>query len=124
MFIEYAVRQLNKKGEELCGDNIEITKSPSSKIFVLSDGLGSGVKASILSTLTKKIAATMLMHGMPIEEVVETIISTLPVCKVRNIAYSTFSILQIFDDFEAKLVEFDTPDTLLFHNNEFVDYSY
>ncbi len=55
MFIEYAVRQLNKKGEELCGDNIEIAKSPSSKIFVLSDGLGSGVKASILSTMTKKL---------------------------------------------------------------------
>jgi len=66
----------------------------------------------------------MLSHGMPIEEVVETLISTLPVCKVRNIAYSTFSILQIFDDFDAKLVEFDNPDILLFHNNEFVDYSY
>lgn len=124
MFLEYAVRQLNKKGEELCGDNIEIAKSPSSRIFVLSDGLGSGVKANILSTLTKKIAATMLMHEMPIEEVVETLISTLPVCKVRNIAYSTFSILQIFDNFEAKLVEFDNPDTLFFHNNEFIDYSY
>jgi hypothetical protein len=122
MFIEYAVRQLNKKGEELCGDNIEIAKSPQSKIFVLSDGLGSGVKANILSTMTKKIAATMLLHEMPIEEVVETLISTLPVCKVRNIAYSTFSILQVFNDFEAKLVEFDNPDVLLYRNRKITDY--
>lgn len=101
--------QLNKKGEELCGDSIEIVHAAGSSIIVLADGLGSGVKANILSRITAKTAATMLKMGGQIDDVIETMIETLPVCRLRNIAYSTFSILQIFDGGHAYLVEFDNP---------------
>jgi len=116
MFIECEIRQLNKYGEELCGDNADIIKNKDNTVIVLSDGLGSGVKANILSTLTKKIALTMLSNGMEIEEVVETIINTLPICQSRKIAYSTFSIIQVFDNNEVKLVEFDNPSAFFIHN--------
>lgn len=117
MFIECEVRQLNKHGEELCGDNYEIVKNPDNTVIVLSDGLGSGVKANILSTMTKKIASTMLLNGMEVEEVVETLVNTLPVCQIRKMAYSTFSIVQIFENNEVKLVEFDSPGAFYVHND-------
>ena len=116
MFVEIEARQLNKSGEELCGDNIEIVKNPDNTVIVLSDGLGSGVKANILSTLTKKIASTMLSNGMDIEDVVETIGNTLPTCQSRKIAYSTFTIVQISDKNEVNLVEFDNPETFFIHD--------
>ncbi|NLI11845.1 SpoIIE family protein phosphatase [Pelotomaculum propionicicum] len=109
VYIDIGYSQLNKKGEELCGDTIEVLRTADSLIIVLSDGLGSGVKANILSRITAKTAATMLKMGGQIDDVIETMIETLPVCKVRNLAYSTFSILQIFDDGRAYLVEFDSP---------------
>lgn len=107
--LDVGYSQLNKKGEELCGDSIEIVHTAGSSIIVLADGLGSGVKANILSRITAKTAATMLKMGGQIDDVIETMIETLPVCRLRNIAYSTFSILQIFDDGHAYLVEFDNP---------------
>ncbi len=107
--LDIGYSQLNKKGEELCGDSIEIIRTADSSIIVLADGLGSGVKANILSRITAKTAATMLKMGGQIDDVIETMIETLPVCKLRNIAYSTFSILQVFDDGHAYLVEFDNP---------------
>lgn len=107
--LDIGCSQLNKHGEELCGDSIEIIRAADSSIIVLADGLGSGVKANILSRITAKTAATMLKMGGHIDDVIETMIETLPVCRVRNIAYSTFSILQIFDDGHAYLVEFDNP---------------
>ena len=73
-------KSINHYGEELCGDHVDIVEqNDSSKVIVLADGLGSGVKASILSTLTSKIISTMMAEGLPIEECVATIAATLPV---------------------------------------------
>jgi hypothetical protein len=116
-YLDIGYAQLNKQGEELCGDTVEIVQTPDSSIIVLADGLGSGVKANILSRITAKTAATMLKMGGDIEDVIETMIATLPVCKVRNLAYSTFSILQVFRDGRAYLAEFDNPPAYWGYND-------
>ena len=77
-------KSINHEGEELCGDHVEIIERDEDSIIVLADGLGSGVKASILSTLTSKILSTMMANDIPLEECVSTIAATLPICKVRG----------------------------------------
>jgi hypothetical protein len=118
LFVEIGKVQLNKDGEELCGDNISITRHNGSIMIVTADGLGSGVKANILSTLTVKMAATMLEKGAKIEDVIETMANTLPVCKVRQLAYSTLSILRIARDGGAYLVEYDNPPAFIGHGSQ------
>jgi hypothetical protein len=116
--LEIGQRQLNKHDEELCGDSIEVADAPESTIIVVSDGLGSGVKANILSSLTTKMAATMLIGGCTLEEVIDTLAHTLPVCEVRHLAYSTFTILQVKRDGRAYLAEYDTPAAFIGHGSE------
>ena len=118
---EVCAESLNKKGEELCGDKVEVARLGESIIVVLSDGLGSGVKANILASLTSKIIISMLREGAEIDEVVETIASTLPVCKERNVAYSTFTILQINGDGDAYVVEFDNPGIVILRKGQTVE---
>ena len=111
-------RNLNHYGEEVCGDNFQVGRTKNSKIIILSDGLGSGIKASILSILTTEIICTMIEKGIEIEEVVDTIAMTLPVCQTRGIAYSTFTIIQIFKNGKVKIVNYDNPRTLIFKKGE------
>lgn len=113
LHVEVEKCQLNKHGEELCGDSVEVEADPDSTIVVLSDGLGSGVKANILSSLTVRMAVTMLKGGLKLEEVVDTFVHTLPVCEKRQLAYSTFSILQIFNDGNVYLAEYDSPPAFI-----------
>lgn len=113
VFYEFGLRQMNKKREELCGDSVEFSTKPEWATLVLSDGLGSGVKASILSTLTTRIATRMLDEGLPLDEVVQTVSETLPICRVRKIAYSTFSMAQFFTEGHARLVAYDSPPPFL-----------
>lgn len=116
-------RSLNKYGEELCGDHVDIVEeNENTTVVVLADGLGSGVKASILSTLTSSIISTMIASSMSIENCVSTIAETLPVCSVRGVAYSTFTIIRVVNGEEAELIQYDNPQVILLRNGKSVDY--
>lgn len=118
--VDAAYKSLNKVSEILCGDKVEILHTEESSLMILADGMGSGVKANILATMTSKILGTMFLNGASLEECVETIVETLPVCQVRQVAYSTFSILQVFNSGEAYLVEFDNPGCIFIRDGKLV----
>jgi hypothetical protein len=124
LFYEWGTRQVHKYGEELCGDNIAISRQPDWVTLALSDGLGSGVKANILATLTTQIAIRMLEDNLPLGEVVQTLSETLPVCAIRKVAYSTFAIAQFFSGGYARVVEFDSPPAIVLRQRKILPVSY
>ncbi|MDE5765294.1 MAG: serine/threonine-protein phosphatase [Ruminococcus sp.] len=116
-------KSINHVGEQLCGDHVDVVEQDeNSSVIVLADGLGSGVKASILSTLTSKIISTMMASGLSVEDCVKTIAATLPICSVRGVAYSTFTIIHLINNETAELIQYDNPMVILIRDGRNYEY--
>ena len=122
LYLENGYTSLNKAHEELCGDKVEVAYNGDYTTVVLADGLGSGVKANILATLTSKILCTMVSNGIDLDECVNTIIQTLPVCKERGVAYATFSVVYMNKQGEGYLFEFDNPEAIYITGGKCADF--
>lgn len=121
--VDIGYRSINHVDEQLCGDHVDVVEQgPNSKVVVLADGLGSGVKASILSTLTSKIISTMMAEGLGLEDCVRTIIATLPVNKDHGVAYSTFTIIHIIENETAEVIQFENPEVIMIRDNKIYEY--
>lgn len=121
--VGFGIVSLNKKKEKICGDYYTIiTDSDSdSTVMVLSDGLGSGVKANILATLTAEMLSIMIARKVNIRTAVKAVADTLPVCSVRNLAYATFTVM-VAEENEICLLQYDNPDVILLRNGKNVEY--
>ena len=121
--VETGYTSINKHSETLCGDWFKVFENPGKKTIVLSDGLGSGVKANILSTLTATILGTMLSKNMPLDECIDTVATALPMCKERKLAYSTFTVLEITNG-QAYLVQYDNPSAIILREGKMLSYNF
>ena len=125
--IDYS--QLFKHGQNIGGDVYYIDRKENSNVMtvILSDGLGSGVRANVLASLTSHMASKLSLSTMDLEKSAEVIMDTLPIDSVKGISYSTFTIARIIfsDDksfIRVELAEYDNPDSLRFIGSEPVEW--
>ena len=120
MFIDIACSQKKKYNQNAYGDYFSSNRFPNMNrvVAVLSDGLGSGIKANILACMTSTMLLKFMENHSDIEKSCEIIMNSLPVCKVRGISYSTFSAIDCFENGKAKIVEEGNPDFIWIRNGE------
>jgi serine phosphatase RsbU (regulator of sigma subunit) len=119
-YIEVACDQRNYGKERICGDVFisRKVKEENRTIVVLSDGMGHGVKANVLATLTATLAVNFTMEHKEVEKIADIIMNTLPVCSERHMSYSTFTIVDIEHDGPVNILEFDNPQTIVLRDNK------
>lgn len=119
-FIEVGVLQKNHIGERICGD-VFLTrkiKEENRTVIVLSDGMGHGVKANLLATLTATMAINFTAEHKDVHKIAEIIMNTLPVCSERKISYATFTIIDIEDSGQTTIINYDNPECIIVRDNE------
>ncbi len=118
-FIEVNSQQRNHDGERICGDVFlyRYIKEEDRVIAVLSDGMGHGVKANILASLTATMAINFTREHKEVARIAEIIMNTLPVCSERKISYSTFTIIDIESSGKVNILEYDNPSTVVLRGN-------
>jgi len=118
-YIEVANDQRNYGSERICGDVFisRKVKEENRTIAVLSDGMGHGVKANVLATLTATMAVNFAMEHKAPDKIAEIIMNTLPVCSERHMSYSTFTIVDIEHNGLTTILEYDNPQTVILRDN-------
>lgn len=125
-YIEVNSQQRNHDGERICGDVFlyRYIKEEDRVIAVLSDGMGHGVKANILATLTATMALNFTREHKEVDRIAEIIMNTLPVCSERKISYSTFTIVDIESSGRTNILEYDNPSTIILRGSQIFDPSW
>ncbi len=125
-YIEVNSQQKNHDGERICGDVFlyRYIKEEERVIAVLSDGMGHGVKANILATLTSTMALNFTKEHKEVDRIAEIIMNTLPVCSDRKISYSTFTIIDIETSGRVNILEYDNPSTIILRGTQIFDPSW
>lgn len=120
LFVEIEYAQRKKQGEGICGDSFALKQvlPEQRRIAVLSDGLGSGVKANILSCMTAQMAVRFVADNKEIQETVKVIMDALPICKVRKISYATLTIVDTFLSGETQIIEMGNPPVFHIRDND------
>ena len=120
LYIDWGWYSVYHYGEEVCGDRVQVKSEKNSFLGVLADGMGSGIKANVLSTMGSTILSTMINGGETLESAVDTVIRTLPVCSERGMNYCTFSVISIDREGSASFAEFDNPQAWIIRNRQVV----
>jgi len=122
-FLDIDYARINKKTQRVGGDVFlsRKNKQEGRSVSVLSDGLGSGVKANVLATLTTTLAAGCIEGRISIERTAEVIMNSLPICSRRKISYATFTIIDIDYEGKARIIEYDNPPFLLVRKGELIE---
>lgn len=110
-FVEIECSQLIKYGQSACGDDFQWARleNEDRNIAVLSDGLGSGIKANLLANMTTTMALRFMKSNMAILQSAETIMDSLPVCEIRKISYATFTIVDMLSGGKTRIIEMGNP---------------
>ena len=122
-YIEVNSQQRNFEGERISGDVFlyKYINEEDRVITVLSDGMGHGVKANILATLTATMALNFTREHKDVDRIAEIIMNTLPVCSERKIAYSTFTIIDIESTGRTTILEYDNPSAIILRGSQVFD---
>ena len=120
VFVEMECFQLCHDGEIVCGDDFlfERLEQENRHLAVLSDGLGSGIKANLLACMTTTMALEFVRSNMDVLLSAEIIMDTLPVCEVRRISYATFSIFDLQLGGKTRVIEMDNPPFIHLRNGK------
>lgn len=123
LFIDIGSAQRQKYSEDCFGDTIYSKKIPEERriISVLSDGLGSGVKANILSSMTTRMAMKFMEDNTDLIRSSEIMMNALPICQVRKISYATFSIVDSELEGKTRIFEMDNPRYIFIRNQKLLD---
>lgn len=124
---DIGIRTCNYHGERICGDTVIFNRYEGKRhsVIVLSDGMGHGAKANVLSTLSASMLANLTHDGAPIETIAGMILGSLPVCSVRKVSYATFSLIVIdHDTHEVIISEYDNPKAILLRGRNSIPTDY
>jgi hypothetical protein len=122
-FIEVGSFLKRKAGQNADGDVFLSKKNITGGRIVtaLSDGLGSGIKANVLASLTATMLIEFVLKDIPPSRAAELIINSLPVCRDRGLSYAAFTLVDVRPDMSVHFTEYGNPPLVIVRDGRLIE---
>lgn len=119
-FIEVDHCQVRKSGQNIAGDVFLSRKTELGNrvVSVLADGLGSGVEAGVLASLTAQMALEYVTGNIATRRAAEIVMDALPICPTRRISYTAFTIVDTNMQGTTRIIEHGNPRFILIRDGD------
>jgi hypothetical protein len=121
--VEIDIEQKMPKSQVACGDVFvsKRIKEDGRTILVLSDGVGHGVKACVLASLTATMALNYATFHTKPDIAARIIMRALPKSSDGLENYATFTLIEIEADGKVKIINYDNPKTIILRGNNILN---
>jgi len=116
-FFDDLLHQHNKKGYSVCGDHCICERTPAGTIYVLCDGIGSGVYANISAIFSANHILELIRGGMSPRITCETVAASMHRAHSEDMQFAAFSVAYIQPDGQFTIYSYEAPSPVLLQNN-------
>ena len=114
--IEINYAQHSKKPGDPPGDIVIYERFYASTVVIVSDGLGSGIKANISATMAGARLIELIKRGFSIFDAVKSVVSTMHDAKQKDLPYAVFTVVNILNDGVASILSYEMPPPVFIVN--------
>lgn len=118
--VEIGNFQYNHESEKICGDVFLSKRIPDENrvLCVLSDGMGHGVRANVLATLTATISLNFSLSHKEAGAIAGILMKALPTDSELGLSYATYTIVDVsMSNERVSILEYDNPQTIILRGN-------
>lgn len=117
--LEYAVRSIHAPGYARCGDTADaFTDAHGNQYLILSDGMGSGSSASLVSKIAVRAFVRLVSSGMPPETAIR-LANTMLLSETNTEGFATLDVLRLnADNGELQMYKSGASSTLFLHHGQ------
>lgn len=110
--VEIDIAQTPKKTGGVCGDSVTSFRTPESTVILLTDGIGSGIKANIYASMASARLEKLLEAGFSLRRAFSSLVNTMHESRGTDMPYAVFTVARILNNGEATILAYEMPEAI------------
>lgn len=112
-FLDVILKQVKKQGEKVCGDYFISERIRGAQIYILCDGIGSGVYANISAIYNANRLIEMIRSDISLQDSCRILADSMHRARTEDVPFAAFSVFRVLPDGNFVGYSYEAPKPLI-----------